>query len=55
MKFAFGLFAFLWLLSGVAGAWVLDDLDSAHWKMIAKGPLTLIKAANDAEAHWPWE
>lgn len=55
MKFALCVFAVLWLLCGVAGAWMQGDLDSVHWKMIAKGPITLVKAANDTEISWPWQ
>lgn len=44
MKWAIGIFVFLWLLSGLLGAWWLDDLDSEHWKVIAKGPITLVRA-----------
>jgi len=44
-----GLALFLWLLCGVAGAWMLDDLDLREWKTIARGPITLIKAINEAE------
>ena len=48
MKMVFGVVLFMWLLSGVAGAWMLDDLDAEHWKDIGKGPITLIKAFKDA-------
>lgn len=41
MKFAFGMVVFFWLLCGLVGAWILDDLDAAHWKIIARGPITL--------------
>jgi hypothetical protein len=41
---------FIWLLCGLAGAWMLDDL---HWKPIAKGPITLIKAFNDKPVAYP--
>jgi hypothetical protein len=47
MKLWVGFAVFMWLLSGLIGAWVLDDLDVDHWKMIAKGPMTLIKAVNE--------
>lgn len=47
MKFAVGILLFLWLLSGLVGAWMLDDLDSAHWKKIARGPLTLKQALDE--------
>lgn len=47
MKLAFGLAVFFWLLSGAVGAWMMDDLDRRHWKMIAKGPITLVKAIKE--------
>ena len=47
MKFAIGIILFIWLLCGAIGAWMFDDLDLAHWKMIARGPITLAKAYND--------
>jgi len=55
MKFAICVFAVLWFLCGVAGAWMLDDLNADHWKMIAKGPITLVRAANDTTISWPWD
>jgi hypothetical protein len=48
MKLVFGVALFVWLLCGLIGAAMLDDLDPAHWQMIAKGPITLIKAFNDS-------
>ena len=36
-----------WLLSGLIGAWIKDDLDADHWKMIARGPITLADALNE--------
>jgi hypothetical protein len=47
MKLAFGTVLFFWLLCGVIGAWMLDDLDADHWKTIARGPITLGKALNE--------
>jgi len=47
MKLAFGIIVFLWLLCGLIGAWMLDDLDADHWKKIARGPITLAQALND--------
>lgn len=55
MKLAFGVLVFLWILCGGIGAWMLDDLDSAHWKKIARGPLTLIEALNDKPPKYRWE
>jgi len=48
MKLFVGVAVFIWLLCGLIGAWMLDDLDADHWQLIAKGPLTLVKAFNDA-------
>jgi hypothetical protein len=53
MKFALGLFVFLWVMSGLIGAWMLDDLHPRYWKVIAKGPITLVRAINDNPAHVP--
>jgi hypothetical protein len=47
MKFAVGIGPFFWLLSGIIGAWMMDDLDLVHWKRIARGPITLAEALND--------
>lgn len=47
MKFGIGIVLFFWLLCGLVGAWMLDDLDADHWRMIARGPITLHKALNE--------
>jgi hypothetical protein len=47
MKLAVGIAVFLWVLCGVIGAWMLDDLDMDHGNVIAKGPITLAKAMNE--------
>lgn len=47
MKYAVGIIVFVWLLSGAIGASMMGDLDRAHWKEIARGPITLGKAVND--------
>ena len=47
MKFAFGVIVFIWVLCGLIGAWWLDDLDAQHWKVIAKGPISLARAYNE--------
>jgi hypothetical protein len=44
---------FFWTLSGLVGAWMLDDLDSAHWKMIAHGPMTLHEALDEHPVTYP--
>jgi hypothetical protein len=50
MKFAVGIIVFLWLLAGLIGAWMLDELNSDHWKVIARGPMTLAKAVDEHPA-----
>ena len=47
MKLAVGITLSLWLLCGLIGAWMLDDLDADHWKKIARGPITLAIALQD--------
>jgi hypothetical protein len=47
MKLWVGLGVFVWLLCGAIGAFIRDDLDAEHWQMIAKGPITMVKAIND--------
>lgn len=46
MKTYVGVAIFFWLLCGAVGAWLFDSLDREHWKMIAKGPITLVDAFN---------
>jgi hypothetical protein len=47
MKWAIIILVLIWFLCGAAGAWMLDDLDAAHWKSIARGPITLMKAVQE--------
>jgi hypothetical protein len=47
MKYAVILIVIVWFLCGVAGAWMLDDLNRDHWKTILRGPITLARAVND--------
>jgi hypothetical protein len=47
MKYAVGIAVFFWLLCGLIGAWMLDDLGADHWKEIARGPITLAAALNE--------
>lgn len=47
MKFAIGVFVFLWLACGVTGAYQLGQLDSRHWMSIARGPFTLGTALSE--------
>ncbi|MFL6725010.1 MAG: hypothetical protein ACJ8FS_00670 [Sphingomicrobium sp.] len=50
MKLFFGVMVFLWLICGFAGSWWLGD---HHWKTIAKGPISLVKALNDNPPNYP--
>ena len=47
MRWAIIVLVLIWLFCGLAGAWMLGDLDRDHWKVIAKGPITLVKAINE--------
>jgi hypothetical protein len=47
MKYAVILIVVVWLLCGVAGAWMLHDLNRDHWKTVLRGPMTLVRAIND--------
>jgi len=47
MKLVVAVVVFFWLLSGLIGAWMLDDLDADHWKTIARGPITLAQALSE--------
>lgn len=53
MKYAIGIATFFWLLCGIIGAWILDDLDTAHWKDIAYGAITLAEALNERPITYP--
>ena len=53
MKMFVGVAVFFWLICGAVGAWMLDDLDAEHWQMIAKGPITLVKAFNETSIPYP--
>ena len=53
MKLAFAVLVFIWIICGAAGAWMLDELDSAHWKEIAKGPITLADAFSEKPVTYP--
>ena len=53
MKFAVGIVVFFWLLSGLIGAAMLGRLDSDHWQLIARGPITLGKAYKENPPSYP--
>ena len=48
---AFGMF--VWLVCGFAGAWRLEGLDELHFKTIALGPISLVKAFNEDPVTYP--
>ena len=51
---AFVIFVVLiWLVCGLAGAWMLGKLDGGHWSYIARGPLTLVQAINEKPVNYP--
>lgn len=53
MKFAAIIAVVMWLICGVAGAWRLGELNSGHWKAVARGPITLAKSLNDNPVTYP--
>jgi hypothetical protein len=53
MKLWFGFVVFLWLFCGLMGAWWLGELDVKYWKVIAKGPITLVRAYNENPPTYP--
>jgi hypothetical protein len=53
MKIFVGLAVFIWLLCGLAGTWMLEGSGDLQWKMIARGPITLVKAFNDKPVSYP--
>jgi hypothetical protein len=54
MKWAILILLVIWFFCGLAGAWMEGDLDKDHWKMIVRGPITLVHAVNDSDAEYPW-
>jgi hypothetical protein len=53
MKLLFGVLVFIWVLCGAVGAWWIEDLDAAHWKVVARGPFALAAAFNDQPVTYP--
>jgi hypothetical protein len=53
MKLWLGLAVSIWLLCGIIGAWMFDELDRDHWKTVARGPITLVKAINENPVRVP--
>jgi len=50
MKLWLGFAVFIWLLCGLVGQWWLG---SHRWETIAKGPISLAKAYNEAPPTYP--
>jgi hypothetical protein len=44
---------FIWLVCGVAGAWWKEGVGNMHFKTIAKGPISLVRAINDNPVSYP--
>jgi hypothetical protein len=53
MKLFIAFAVFVWLVCGFAGAWRLEGLDELHWKTIALGPISLVKAFNEDPITYP--
>jgi hypothetical protein len=53
MKWFVGFVLVVWLLCGLAGAWILDGPGHMHFKTIAKGPISLAKAYNENPVSYP--
>jgi hypothetical protein len=53
MKLAIGIGVFIWLICGVAGAWRLEGLGDMHWQVIARGPISLVKAFRENPVTYP--
>lgn len=53
MKWAIRVFALIWLLCGLIGAWWLDELEPKYWKVIAKGPISLARAYKENPPDYP--
>lgn len=53
MKWFVGFAIFVWLLCGLVGAWMLEGRHDLHWKAIARGPITLVKAYNENPINYP--
>jgi hypothetical protein len=53
MKWFIGFAVLFWVGCGLLGARWLGDLDAQHWKVIAKGPISLAKAYNENPPNYP--
>lgn len=47
MKFVICTTVSLWLICGLIGAWMLNDLGADNWKKVARGPITLAVALQE--------
>ena len=53
MKLFIFFAVFIWLVCGVAGAWWKEGVGDMHFKTIAKGPISLVRAINDNPVSYP--
>ncbi len=49
MRSFLALAVVLWVLCGMIGAWMLQADGDVRLEMIARGPITLVKAFNEAD------
>jgi hypothetical protein len=47
MKLFVIVLVFIWVVCGIAGAWMMDGAGDMHWRTIARGPISLIQAFQD--------
>ena len=47
MKLFLSFVMIVWLISGLAGAWMLEG-SHMHWKTVALGPISLVRGYNSA-------
>lgn len=52
MKLFIGFMVMLWVISGLAGAYMLEG-SRMHWKTVAKGPISLVKGYDSASQFNP--
>lgn len=43
----------MWLICGLAGSAMLAGPGGIHWKAVAKGPITLVRAFNEEPVTYP--
>lgn len=54
MKWAIIFLVVIWFVCGAVGAQMLGELDKDHLKVVARGPITLVKAVNSSDVQYPW-